>query len=915
MRDEQKTKQQLIEELAALRRENEKLRGKSAQQDLLWDRERLVALFEGLSYGVSVSVPEDGDFVLLHANSMVAAMNGTTLSEMLGRRLGDMFPIMKENGFLEAMGRVHATGEPQYLPPRLHENNLQCSWRQYNMFCLPDGAVVCVAEDVTQHVRDARQLRARTQVLQATLDATLDGIWEYRVRDGAFISNDRLPEMLGYSRKALARFGPFCQGIIHPDDIESFNESIAACLESGEYPLEHEVRLLNVDGDWRWMLTRASLIDSSDDKTKHVVGAFTDITARKEEEARRRADLEVFSRAFESAQTIMLLVDPDSGQVVEANKMALDYYGYPKDILETMRMSDINVMSEDEVAREMARARRAERTHFNFRHELASGEIRDVEVRSGPVVIEGRNLLFSIIHDITEERRAIEALRRSEAKLNGIFRAAPVGVGEVNNRVLGHVNQRLADILGYTPEELEGVDARILYPSDEEYQRVARIKHPQVKAHGIGTMETLMRRKNGKDVQVILSSSWKDESDHSEGMIFTVQDITGLKHAQEQAREARGYLHSVIDSMPSAIFCVDEVGKVTLWNQQALEMPLCDGPLLGRKMSALLKGFPSIDGMLDTVLQARQPVVRKALQHECQGRIRFWDVLMYPFASNGIKGSVVRLEDVTDRVYMEEAMIQSEKMLSLGGLAAGMAHEINNPLGGIIQGAQNVERRLAPDLSANIEIAGKCGLDLQALAVYMEKRKIPVLLEGVKTSGGRAARIVSSMLDFSRKNESRMAPVDLAACIDETISLARSDYDLKKHYDFKKIGIEKDLPPDLPFIRCAKTEIQQVLLNLLTNSAHAMVQCQEADFFPNIRICARKGMGEIVIEVEDNGPGIDPQLRKRIFEPFFTTKAPGEGTGLGLSVSYFIITRNHKGALTVDSAPGRGSRFTISLPV
>jgi PAS domain S-box-containing protein len=271
--------------------------------------------------------------------------------------------------------------------------------------------------------------------------------------------------------------------------------------------------------------------------------------------------------------------------------------------------------------------------------------------------------------------------------------------------------------------------------------------------------------------------------------------------------------------------------------------------------------------------------------------------------------------DVTERRRAVLLMMQSEKMLSLGGLAAGMAHEINNPLAGILQSAQNISRRLAPGMPANEDAARACGLSLEALQCYLKARGIERMLEGVVASGSRAARIIASMLSFSRQEGTSRTPCDLREIVEETLTLAENDYDLKSKHDFRNIRLVRDLPPDLPPLPCSRVQIEQVLLNLVRNAAHALSAMEPRRPDPAIRIAARAEAGQMVIEVEDNGPGFSPQAEKRIFEPFFTTKAPGQGTGLGLSVSYFIITRNHGGGFEVRSVPGQGARFVIRLPL
>lgn len=293
----------------------------------------------------------------------------------------------------------------------------------------------------------------------------------------------------------------------------------------------------------------------------------------------------------------------------------------------------------------------------------------------------------------------------------------------------------------------------------------------------------------------------------------------------------------------------------------------------------------------------------------------FWtDNLARVATIAGQKKLLIVMRDITERKKMQKIMIQTEKMMSVGGLAAGMAHEINNPLGVIMQVTQNIIRRTSPTLKSNIPVAEKCNIDLDNLRHYMDKRGITDYLHGIQEAGNRAASIVRSMLDFSRKSNSAKSSGDIEAVIETALSLASNDYDLKKQYDFKKIKIIRDYSSP-PLFNFTEMELSQVILNLIKNAAQALSDDENKHKVPTITIRTSSSANIIRLEIEDNGPGIPHQDIKRVFEPFYTTKGPGLGTGLGLSVSYFIITQNHGGTITVDSTVGEGTRFTITLPI
>lgn len=391
--------------------------------------------------------------------------------------------------------------------------------------------------------------------------------------------------------------------------------------------------------------------------------------------------------------------------------------------------------------------------------------------------------------------------------------------------------------------------------------------------------------------------------------------VAERKRASREVQRVRTLLKNIVDSMPSILVGVDAAGRVSAWNQQAERVTgICAEDAMGRCFMELL---PQLASQMDAVGEAiyeGHPVCTERLLVEQAGEKNYLNVVVYPLLDSITHGAVIRVDDVTHRVRVEEMMVQTEKMVSVGGLAAGMAHEINNPLSAILQGCQNTFRRLSPELSANRQAAEKWGLDLEAVRGYLETRGILAFLEGMRAAAQRASRIVVDMLAFSRRGAAEFAPVQLNELLDAALRLAASDYDLKKKYDFRELALVRDYDPDLPEVYCDRTEIEQVFLNVIRNAGQAMAGA--ATTGPQrIVLRTRRERGFARVEVEDNGPGMDENTRRRVFEPFFTTKPAGVGTGLGLSVSYFIITEQHAGQMEVWSRPGEGSCFTIRLPL
>nr|WP_321398875.1 response regulator [uncultured Desulfobacter sp.] len=391
-----------------------------------------------------------------------------------------------------------------------------------------------------------------------------------------------------------------------------------------------------------------------------------------------------------------------------------------------------------------------------------------------------------------------------------------------------------------------------------------------------------------------------------------------LEEKTEEIQSLRNYLSNIIDSMPSILIGVDKKTRVTHWNRRASEVThiskeLAKGKFLGKIFPQLKNGTEYVQ----KAIESQQVYHQSRSTRQEKERLIYEDITIYPLLTNGVEGAVIRIDDATERVQMEEMMTETEKMLSLGGLAAGIAHEINNPLAGMMQSAIVMKSRLeSTNMPANLQVAEELSIKMADVRAFMDKRDIFRMIDTIHNSGSRAAEIVNSMLVFARKSEADDISLHyLNTLMDEILELATTDYDLKQKYDFKSIKIIKQYNERLPMLPCERARIQQVLLNVLRNGAQAMHTAKTKSPRFIIRIYKPDDSDMICIEIEDNGPGMDEYTRSKVFDPFFTTKPVGIGTGLGLSVSYFIITKNHKGKMDVISKPGRGATFIIKLPL
>lgn len=519
---------------------------------------------------------------------------------------------------------------------------------------------------------------------------------------------------------------------------------------------------------------------------------------------------------------------------------------------------------------------------------------------------------FNLMADGIEER--IAQLKEAEAKYRRLFESIQDAFYRTDKEgTLILVSPSFSAVLGYDSEAVLGRSALELFvDSDESAAFLDALKNS---GH---TDDALVYLKKADGTPVIISTSshyYYDEQGNTLGVEGLFRDVTDRIDSFREIEQLKDSLSAVIDSLPSLIFTVDRDGTVNLWNSAAASFTgISAATAHGTAMTELLPQFAShlqeVQQVIDRQYSRR---IDKFLVFDGTEQ-HFYEILITPYTRSGSQGAVIRIDETTEKLRVEEIMIQTEKMMMIGGLAAGMAHEINNPLGAIMQSAQNIVRRVSTDIPANHDTARQLGIPLDVIREYMTQRGILGFIDHIRESGARAAKIITSMMKFSRKSESRSEEANLVEVLEQTIELASNDYDLKKKYDFRHIELIREFQEDLPPVAITVLEIEQVLLNIIKNAAQAMAEL-EGEHIPRLTFRLRRKGDFAVIEIEDNGPGMDEVTQNRVFEPFFTTKEVGVGTGLGLSVSYTIITTNHHGSFKVRSRPGTGACFIITLPI
>jgi PAS domain S-box-containing protein len=688
-------------------------------------------------------------------------------------------------------------------------------------------------------------------------------------------------------------------------------------LTTGESPLmeNHRNPVLTSSGEERLISWNNTLLYDDEGRVIATLSSGEDITEQTRAQEQLRQREEQLRLTLENAPIGIGTADLE-GRMLTVNQAFCKILGYSAAELQQLSIEDITHPDDwDETWQQYQALVRGDSNNYELRKRYlrSDGAVITVQARAGLVRDANGKPLMVVgqVEDITERERAEKMFRLViESSPNAIVMADAAG------RIV-LVNSQTENYFGYSREELLGQPIETLLPErlrelHPEYRKRFMEEH---RARSMGVGRNLYGlRKDGSEFPIEVGLS-PVETDQETLVLSAIVDITERIRVDQELQRVRAYLKNIIDSMPSVLVGVDEEGIITEWNQHAVHTTsVLPEQAIGRPFSTL---FPELESQLDKMRKAvhtHTPLHTERLITEKDGETRYADVMVYPLLANDTSGAVIRIDDITSRVRIEQMMVQTEKMMSVGGLAAGMAHEINNPLSGVLQSSQNIQRRISAELEANRRLAESLGIDLQLVYRYLEERGILEFIESIRQAASRASRIVADMLAFSRSSTAEFQPVRIEEILETVIRLASSDYDLKKKYDFKQAEIVREFDPDLGPVICDRTEIEQVLLNLVKNAAQAMALggCPAPH---RITLRTRREGDFARIEVEDNGPGMEEDIRRRVFEPFFTTKTVGVGTGLGLSVSYFIITEQHNGTIEVTSTPGEGSCFVVRLPL
>lgn len=523
---------------------------------------------------------------------------------------------------------------------------------------------------------------------------------------------------------------------------------------------------------------------------------------------------------------------------------------------------------------------------------------------------------------LKEKKKSEIALRESEERYRTLAEAVPCAIYRCEPGIGGameFISSYILNISGYPDSDFIGNHVRsfdsIIFPEDNIY--IESMVEEAISRQVPWTLDYRIIHRDGSIRWVYEEGKAVfDELGNVKGMDGVIIDNSERKKASEEVQYLRNLLSNIVNSMPSIIVGVDLDRKVIQWNRRAEQVTgVLSSDALGKP---LLDVFPGIMKDPDKIsLAIKRGKIQEELRvpRSSEGETRYEDITVYPLETNGVEGAVIRVDDVTERVKIEDMMVQSEKMISMGELASGVAHSINDPLAGIIQNAYVLKSRLTGDFPANRQAAEESGLCLECIEKYLEKRNAGSLLANILESGNQAMKVVRNILSFTGRNESEMPLQSIPALLDRTIELARQDYDLKSKYDFRKIKINREYEPNLPYISCESGKIQLAFLNILKTRALNITEfSNKNEFIPEFFIRITQTGSMINVEMEDNGPPMEEIALKEIFTPFYNLAGKSLKEHAGLALSFFIISEIHGGKMKVESSETQGVKFIISLP-
>ena len=911
MSDEARTQAQLLEEVARLRREVADLKAAlAARPDSRMPKELpgdYSLLFESFSEPLLVARVRDG--LILRANPFARRLLGVTETDLAGKTLYDLMPE-DQGAQAEAMMREAAAGN-RLVPPhdaacrRADGTHAPVPVTGAIVDSEPEATALFFMQDMTgtpaayvaaDRKRAEEALRENERELNAIYQGMQDGILIADIETRRFMrANPAILRMFGYSEEEMLHLSV---PDIHPKDawpevLKVFTEQI-----QGRRIVAPDLPCVRKDGTV--FIADVSVARFTYRGRPCLVGIFRDVTERRRaEEALRESEARY--RAVVESQTELICRFVPESTLTFVNDAYCRFFGKTRE--ELIGRSFLPLIAEEdraEAVRHFAPVS-PDRPVVDHEHRVAtpSGEVRWMHwTNRGIFDDQGRLVEFQAVgHDVTDRKIAEEALRQSEANYRTIFNAANdfIWVYDLTTRAILDANESMCRAFGYSREEVCGLTIRDIsapegiLPAEQAAERHERF----IRDGRLGPFEWLAQDRQGRKFWCEANLKVVNLQGHDRALAV-VRDIFERKKAEEALRQSEENYRLLFEESMLGIAVVVE-GRIVKANKALCDIfragidwlaarsvlqlvaPGDRGKAAGQ-LAALQGGTSSHDAGTYQVIRPDGTTG----QVEVRSGQMTWE---------GRPAVLSMIQDVTERVRLEDELREAQKMEAVGQLAGGIAHDFNNLLTGILCNAQLLKS--APGAAQ----------DVYETADVIER------------AARRAAELTAQLLGFARRGKRQDVPVDLGSTIGAVVRLMSGTLD-------PRIAVVTALPREAVWAQGDPAQMEQVALNLAMNARDAMpdggrltLSAEAADL--DAAACAGRPKAKLgryaVLSVSDTGRGVPEDIRERIFEPFFTTKPKGKGTGMGLPMVYGIA-RNHGGWVEVESAVGHGSTFRVYLP-
>jgi len=870
--------------------ERQKIESALADSEIRYRR-----LFEAAKDGILIVNAETG--LIFDVNPFLVNLLGLTKEDFIGKELWEIGIfndiVANKSNFKELLQKGRIRYED--LPLRTHDGRQVDVEFISNVYEVNhDKVIQCNIRDITERKKIEQALADEATRRRILLEQSRDGIVILNQEGSVYESNKRFAEMLGYSAEEVLK--------LHVWDWEylASNDRLVEMLHNIDEKGDHfETKHRRKDGSiYDVEISTNGAIFAGQ---KLIFCVCRDITERKEAEAELRESQHLFSTVTNTSPALVWMSGTDK-LCYWFNEPWLTFTGRTMD--EEMGNGWTDGVHPDDLAGCLKIYVQAfdSRQQFSMEYRLRrhDGEYRWIIDKGTPRFDATGDFMGYIgsCLDITERKKAEEALRKSEEKYRTLFETMAQGVvyQDREGKIIS-ANRAAERILGLTLPQMQrrtSFDPRwhavhedgSPFPGDEH---PAMVSIKTGKAVGDVVMGIFNIREKGYRWIVINAIPQFRENEKEPYQAYaTFNDITQIKQiekaliqSESKLRESLASWETTFNSMSDAICLLALDGTIVRCNQAMSE--LTGKPrenIIRQKCYKLVHGSENhMEGCPH--LKMIKSGHRESIEFMA-GDKWFYTVVDPIFDDKGaITGSVHIMEDVTERKKMEETMIMTDRLASIGELSSGIAHELNNPLTSVI------------------------GLTQLLLEGENIPEGISEDLQMVNSEAQRAAKVVKNLLIFARKHPNEMQLSDVNQAIEKVLELR--EYEQK----VSNIRVIRDFAPDLPQIVMDHFQIQQVFLNIVINAEFAMKEAHNEGTL----VIKTEMVGEMVrVSFTDDGPGIPGENLKRIFNPFFTTKEVGKGTGLGLSICHGIISQ-HGGNIYAESVLGKGTTFVVELPI